>query len=78
MAKKKAVKSGMQDAVEKIGSQAALARELGVTQQAVSVWLKQGYAPAERAREIEMLCGVPRARLASPKMMALMDGGVAL
>lgn len=78
MARKKIEKTGIEQAVEKTGSQAALARELGVTQQAVSVWLKQGYVPAGRAREIEMLCGVPRAKLASPKVMSIMDGEVVL
>lgn len=71
-------KTGMELAVEAAGTQDAMAQELGVTQQSISVWLKQGFAPIERAREIEMHYGVPRAKLVSPKVLAAMDSGVDL
>lgn len=76
--KKEPEKTGMQQAVEAAGSQAALAAKLGVAQQVVSVWLAQGYCPLERAREIELVYGVPRAKMFSPKVLALMDSGVDL
>lgn len=52
-------------------TQEEFARVLGVTQQAVSSWIKRGYAPAARAVEIESLYGVPRANLLSPKLRSL-------
>ncbi|MBA4315602.1 MAG: hypothetical protein C0422_09805 [Alcaligenaceae bacterium] len=52
-------------------TQEGFASVLGVSQQAVSSWLKRGYAPAGRAVEIESLYGVPRASLLSPKLRSL-------
>lgn len=79
MSKKKVPeKTGMEMAVEAAQTQEMLAQALGVTQQSISVWLKQGFAPIERAREIEMHTGVPRAKLVSPKVLAAMDSGVDL
>lgn len=67
--------NGILRAVKEAGSQTQLARALGVTQQAISIWLHQGYAPPDRAREIEMLYGVPRASLVSPKLLSMIDAG---
>lgn len=58
----------VEQAVFAAGSQKAMATALGVTQQAVSAWLAQGFVPASRAKEIEVLYGVPRAELISPKL----------
>jgi predicted transcriptional regulator len=44
--------TGIASAVEMIGSQHRLARELGVTQQAVCEWVKQGFAPNGRVHDI--------------------------
>jgi len=48
----------VQEAANKIGSQAEMARQLGVTYQVISKWVKQGYVPASRAAEICRLSGV--------------------
>lgn len=59
---------GVQRAIKAAGSQKSMAMALGVTQQAVSAWREQGFVPASRAKEIEVLYGVPRAELISPKL----------
>lgn len=46
--------------VEQFGSQAALARELGISQPSVSDWRTRGRVPAERVLDLERLSGVPR------------------
>lgn len=50
-------------AVARAGSQTALARLLGVTQQAVSQWLVQGRPPASHVLPIERATGVSRHEL---------------
>ena len=70
--------SGLDEAIAAAGgSQAALADRLGVTQQAVSTWVKQGYVPVRRALEIEALLGVHRHRLLNPRLADLVDLHVA-
>jgi DNA-binding transcriptional regulator YdaS (Cro superfamily) len=51
------------------GTQAILAEKLGVSQQAVSEWVRQGWAPAGRVVEIEMLTGVSRTKLLKPVLI---------
>lgn len=70
-----AAPSGIADAISAALTQEALAGALGVTQQAVSAWLKQGWVPVDRAREIEMHYGIPRARLVDPKIMDAVSSG---
>ena len=59
----------MQAAVDAAGTQQALADKLGVTQQAVSLWLARGYAPTDRAREIEMYYGIPRVDMVDHRLL---------
>ncbi|WP_443696452.1 transcriptional regulator [Pseudomonas sp.] len=64
--------TGIMDAVLAAGGkkgmgQSKLARALGVTPQAVSLWVSQGYVPVDRIVEIESLYGVPRYKLINPK-----------
>ena len=64
---------GIDLAVEMAGSQAKLAAKVGVTQQAVMKWVKRGYVPLPRAREIEALLGVPRNSLVDPKVLDVLS-----
>lgn len=57
--------------VHKAGSQAALAEQLGVSQQAISKWLRRGYVPVKRVLECEATFGVPRVRLINPRLRDL-------
>lgn len=67
-------KRGIDLAVEAAGSQGKLAAQLGVTQQAVLRWVRLGFVPLRRAQEIEAAFGIPRARLADPRVLALFTG----
>lgn len=64
---------GVDLAVQMAGSQAKLAAKVGVTQQAVMKWVKRGYVPLPRAREIEALLGVPRNSLVDPKVLDVLS-----
>lgn len=66
-------RTGIAHAVVVAGTQEALAARLGVTQQAVSGWLKRGWVPLRRALEIESLYGVPRGRLVNPQIADLLE-----
>ena len=66
-------KNGVVLAVGMAGSQDALAKHLGVTQQSVQKWAKRGYVPMRRAQEIEALLGVPRTQLADPRVVELLS-----
>lgn len=48
-----------------------LARQLGVTIQAVSQWSVRGWCPPQRALEIEDLYGIPRRLLVKPELREL-------
>lgn len=63
--------NGIHDAVARAGTQAILAARLGVSQQAVSNWLRQGWAPTRRARQIEHLYGVRALTMVHPRFAAL-------
>ncbi len=49
----------LKDAVLEITTQSAIAKDCGVSQQAVSLWLQQGKVPAKRAKKIHELTGIP-------------------
>lgn len=59
--------TGILDAVIAADGVTQLARQLGVSYQAVQQWLKAGYVPLIRITEIEALYGIPRERLINPK-----------
>lgn len=65
-------------AIANAGSQVKLARLLGVTQQAVSTWVRRGWVPVRRAVEIEHLLGVPRHELVDPRLVDILDTGTGL
>ena len=64
-------KTGIEKVIEMAGSQVALAKQLGVRQQAIHNWLKDGYVPYSRLVEIEAQYGVPRLDLVNPKIREL-------
>jgi DNA-binding transcriptional regulator YdaS (Cro superfamily) len=66
-------KRGIDEAVEVAGSQEKLAQCLGVTQQSVAKWVKRGYVPLDRAREVEGVLGVPRKTLVNPRVVELLS-----
>lgn len=68
----------VREAVAAAGGQAKLAALLGVTQQAVSSWVRRGWVPVRRAAEIEHLLGVSRQRLVDPRLVDILDPGTGL
>lgn len=67
------VLKGIAEAVALAGNQTRLAERLGVTQQAISGWLRRGWVPLRRAQEIEAVTGVARARLINPRIADYVD-----
>lgn len=63
-------------AVQAAGNQAKLAEQLEVSQQAVSKWVRRGWVSPSRAREIEMLYGIPRQDLMNKLLVDLVDTNV--
>ncbi len=66
--------TGIKRAVEQAGGAAKLGTTLGVSHQAIYVWVKRGWAPNDRAVQIENLYAIPRAELVNPKLAALFAG----
>lgn len=64
---------GIDQAIRMAGSQAKLADALGVTQQAVFKWQKQGYVPVERIAQIADKYGIERTRLIDPDLKRIMQ-----
>lgn len=62
--------TGVLHAIVKAGGFSQLARDVGVTYQAVQQWHSQGYVPLTRVTELEALYGVPRNELMNPKYAA--------
>lgn len=75
---KKKKPNGIEQAIAAAGSQDKLAAALGVTQQIISVWKFRGFAPVGRAVEMEMLYGVPRILMVSPKLLGVLDSSVSM
>lgn len=63
--------TGIKKAVDLAGGASILAHKLGVSHQAVYVWLRNGWVPAQRALEIEKLLDIPRVDLFKPELSAL-------
>jgi len=66
-------KTGIEQAIAVAGGQVKMAEDLGVTQQAISVWSQRGFAPMKRIVEIETRYGVPRLQLINPRFADLVD-----
>lgn len=67
--------TGIAEAVLMAGSQSRLAEVLGVSQQRVSKWVRNGWVPTGRILEIESQYGISRHRLANPRLAALVGTG---
>lgn len=65
--------SGIDQAIAAAGGQQGLATKVGCTQQNVSFWRRQGFAPVDRLVEIEQATGVPRALLIDPRIRSVLD-----
>jgi hypothetical protein len=63
-------KRPISDAVEKAGGAVVLGKKLGITHQAIYLWVRRGYAPVERAIQLEKLSGVARHLLINPKLVS--------
>ncbi len=68
------MKNAVMEAVKAAGNQQKLAKDLGISQQRVSVYLSQGWMPMGRAKKAEELYGIPRLRLINPIVRAWMLG----
>lgn len=60
----------LEKAIQHAGGVNALAREKGVTHQAIYCWVKKGCLPVDRAIEIERTYGIPALKLVDPKLAA--------
>lgn len=67
---------GIDLAIAAAGSQDLLAVAMGVTQQVISQWKKQGYVPTGRVLEMEQATGIPRAKLIKPSIAGLLDPAI--
>ena len=63
--------TGIEKAIDKAGGASPLAAKLGVSHQAVYVWLRNGWVPSKRAIELERLFDIPRVELFKPELSAL-------
>jgi hypothetical protein len=60
---------GLVKAIKAVGGEAALARQLGLTRQAIHNWCRERRVPLARVAEVEQVSGVPREVL-RPDMFA--------
>jgi hypothetical protein len=65
--------TGIQRAVLRATSNAALGEACGVTVQAVGQWVRNGYAPRQRIDFIEKKYGIPAEELCNPKLLKNKD-----
>lgn len=65
--------SGVDQAIKQAGGQVALAKHLGVSQQAISLWRRQGWVPLKRINEIEAQFGIPRIELVNPTILDMVS-----
>ena len=65
--------TGIEKAILSAGSQLGLARQLGVSQQVISLWRRQGWVPLKRVNEIEAQFGIPRIELVNPTILDMVS-----
>ena len=71
MKKKEFLMNGVELAIKEAGGQGALAHQLGVSQQAISLWKRRGYVPLSRLTEIEAQYGVRKIEMIDPRIIDL-------
>lgn len=64
--------NGVLHAAVVAGSLATIAKQVGVSPQAVQKWVEQGFVPLARIPEFESLYGVPRAELVNKRYMSVL------
>jgi DNA-binding transcriptional regulator YdaS (Cro superfamily) len=69
--------TGIALAVRQAGTQGRLAQLVGVSQQAVSQWVEQGWVPLRRAEQIERAFSIPRVQLLDPAIIQLVTAETA-
>jgi len=62
---------GIRDAIRSMGGQRAVAEYFNLSQQAVSLWAQQGYAPVQKAKALAEATGLPVRDLVSPHLRDL-------
>lgn len=65
--------TGIEKAIKEAGGQVELAMNLGVSQQAISLWKRKGYVPIDRIVEISSQYGVPEIELLNKKIIDIVD-----
>jgi len=65
--------TGIEKAILSAGSQLELAKQLGVSQQVISLWRRQGWVPLKRVNEIEAQFGIPRIELVNPTILDMVS-----
>jgi DNA-binding transcriptional regulator YdaS (Cro superfamily) len=63
--------TGIGKAIEIAGGQSAMARALGIKQQAVQQWYAAGFVPTPRAKQVSELTGVPVVHLLSLEQLTI-------
>jgi len=65
--------TGIDKVIAAAGTQAALAKQEGVSQQIVSRWVSRGYVPSSRVVGLSATYGIPKAELIDPRLRDLLD-----
>lgn len=65
--------TGIEKAIQRAGSMAAIADDLGVRPQSVFKWRDRGYVPVDRVVEMEARYGIDRKELIDPKLADLLE-----
>lgn len=65
---------GIHKAVKAAGSQADLARKLGVSTVLINRWVKRGWVSRDFVPKLESDFGIPRHELIDPRLLALVVG----
>ena len=65
--------TGIEQAIFAAGSQSALARAVGTSQQNVYHWLISGFVPTRWVQAVEQATGISRDQLIKPSLVSLLS-----